>query len=129
MIAVILEKFFTYFTALNETSRPIGAARMTHIIGGGAWPRYIAIEAGIDTMQPTTGFAPRWLLRLRRRLKQWLRAGPPDLPAPYPDYVACPHCGEPEVEVWCNQPEARCHNCGQTFAHPVPADCEPGPEP
>jgi hypothetical protein len=45
--------------------------------------------------------------------------------APYPDYVACPHCGEPEVEVWCYEAEARCHNCGQAFEHPLPAGCGP----
>jgi hypothetical protein len=45
------------------------------------------------------------------------------LPDPFPDYVRCPHCGEAEVEVWCYQDEARCHNCGQTIAHPRPPGC------
>jgi transcription elongation factor Elf1 len=43
---------------------------------------------------------------------------------PYPDYVTCPHCGEPEVEVWCYEKTARCHNCGRTFEHPVPPECQ-----
>jgi hypothetical protein len=46
--------------------------------------------------------------------------------APYPDYVVCPHCGEPEVEVWCYQATARCHNCAQAFEHPFPPGCAPG---
>lgn len=68
--------------------------------------------------------------QLRRWLDGWLSKPAPraELPArdwPYPDYVPCPHCDEPEVEVWCNEPTALCHNCGQTFAHPVPPDCLP----
>mgnify|MGYP001583633018 FL=1 len=35
--------------------------------------------------------------------------------AAYPDYVCCPHCGEPEVEVWSDEKTARCHNCARTF--------------
>ncbi|MBI3359840.1 MAG: hypothetical protein HY023_01890 [Chloroflexi bacterium] len=42
----------------------------------------------------------------------------------YPDYVTCPHCGELEVEVWCNEKEARCHNCGKTFEHKAQPECE-----
>jgi hypothetical protein len=34
------------------------------------------------------------------------------LPDPYPEYLACPACGEPEVEVWSNEGGARCHACG-----------------
>lgn len=49
------------------------------------------------------------------------RTGRP-LPDPYPDYIACPHCGEPEVEVWCYQARVRCHNCGQWIPH-APALC------
>lgn len=44
------------------------------------------------------------------------------LPDPYPEYLVCPHCGEPEVEVWCYQTQVRCHSCGQWFAH-EPATC------
>lgn len=44
------------------------------------------------------------------------------LPDPYPDYIACPRCGEPEVEVWCYQRRARCHNCGAWLPH-TPAVC------
>lgn len=47
----------------------------------------------------------------------------PDLQRPFPDYVTCPHCGEPEVEVWCYDATARCHACGQAFDHALPADC------
>lgn len=49
--------------------------------------------------------------------------GPDDLPLPdpYPDYMTCPHCNEPEVEVWCFQVQARCHRCGQWFPHRPPA--------
>jgi transcription elongation factor Elf1 len=42
---------------------------------------------------------------------------------PYPDYVVCPHCGEPEVEVWCYDPTAQCHACGRTFQHALPVKC------
>jgi hypothetical protein len=47
----------------------------------------------------------------------------PDLQRPFPDYVTCPHCGEPEVEVWCHDAMARCHACGQAFEHPLPVEC------
>ena len=42
---------------------------------------------------------------------------------PFPDYVTCPQCGEPEVEVWCYAVAARCHACGQEFEHTLPLDC------
>jgi hypothetical protein len=42
------------------------------------------------------------------------------LPEPYPDYVPCPHCGELEVEVWCYETKAQCHNCGKWIEHTVP---------
>ena len=46
------------------------------------------------------------------------------LPNPYPEYLPCPLCGEPEVEVWCYQVRVMCHNCGGWFDH-IPADnCE-----
>ena len=56
-----------------------------------------------------------WLARLG------LRLAPAEANAQtgFPDYVTCPHCGEPEVEVWCDQPTAHCHNCGQEFDHKV----------
>jgi len=47
----------------------------------------------------------------------------PDLQRPFPDYVTCPRCGEPEVEVWCYDAAARCHACGQMFDHALPAAC------
>ncbi len=50
---------------------------------------------------------------------------PIDHAHPYPDYVACPQCGEPEVEVWCNATTATCHACGYTFAHALPIECGP----
>lgn len=46
-----------------------------------------------------------------------------NLPRPFPDYVICPHCAEPEVEVWCYDLSARCHACGQAFTHALPSDC------
>ena len=46
-----------------------------------------------------------------------------DLHQPFPDYVPCPHCAEPEVEVWCHDLSARCHACGQAFAHALPVEC------
>ncbi|MCC6165970.1 MAG: tellurite resistance/C4-dicarboxylate transporter family protein [Caldilineaceae bacterium] len=44
--------------------------------------------------------------------------------APFPDYVTCPQCGEPEVEVWCYQSVSYCHNCGRVFHHRRPSQCE-----
>jgi transposase-like protein len=35
-----------------------------------------------------------------------------------PDYVPCPFCAEPEVEVWSGETVTRCHNCGKTFDVP-----------
>ena len=78
-----------------------------------------------------------WRARVRLWLGRWaerlgLHPAPPAPPgpaAPYPDYVTCPHCGEPEVEVWCNEKTARCHNCGRTFDHAVPPDCPEGNPP
>jgi hypothetical protein len=80
-------------------------------------------------MHPTPTPTSRLLPRLRVWLRRRLGLAGPVAPAPFPDYVACPHCGEPEVEVWCDQPEACCHNCGQTFVHAVPPDCPPRPGP
>ncbi len=45
------------------------------------------------------------------------------LPDPFPEYLTCPHCGEPEVEVFCYQPMAHCHACGCEFEHPRPPGC------
>lgn len=42
------------------------------------------------------------------------------LPDPFPDYLECPHCGEPEVEVWCFQTTAVCHRCGNQLPHQPP---------
>ncbi len=49
------------------------------------------------------------------------RTGLP-LPDPFPEYIRCPHCGEPEVEVWCYQVRVRCHNCGGWCEH-TPMAC------
>jgi hypothetical protein len=49
------------------------------------------------------------------------------LPDPYPDYVACPACGEPEVEVWCYEAGIQCHACGAWITH-TPGDCRPPEE-
>jgi uncharacterized protein (DUF983 family) len=43
---------------------------------------------------------------------------------PFPDYVICPWCGEPEVEVWCYETRAHCHACGRDFDHTRPAMCQ-----
>lgn len=51
----------------------------------------------------------------------------PALPAPYPDYIACPHCGEPEVEIWSNEDGASCHTCSRWIEHEVPQDGLTGP--
>ena len=42
------------------------------------------------------------------------------LPDPFPEYVECPHCAEPEVEVWCYQTRVQCHACGEWIAHTPP---------
>jgi hypothetical protein len=49
------------------------------------------------------------------------------LPDPFPDYLVCPHCGEPEVEVWCYQTQACCHRCGGWIDHQPHDDCKIGP--
>lgn len=43
----------------------------------------------------------------------------PDLPLPdpFPEYITCTHCGEPEVEVWCYQARVQCHACGGWMDH------------
>jgi hypothetical protein len=51
----------------------------------------------------------------------WMGEGGLPLPDPFPEYVSCPHCGEPEVEVWCYQAEVRCHQCGQLLPHRQPS--------
>lgn len=45
------------------------------------------------------------------------------LPDPFPDYITCPHCGEPEVEVWCFEVEVYCHACGARIEHRPPPCC------
>ncbi len=42
---------------------------------------------------------------------------------PFPEYIRCPQCGEPEVEVYCYQTTAVCHNCGKSIEHIPPAGC------
>ena len=62
----------------------------------------------------TTGIPMTLLAGLLNRMAFWLssrgRAA-----GRVPDYVPCPLCGEPEVEVWSGEKSARCHNCGNTF--------------
>lgn len=48
------------------------------------------------------------------------RTGLP-LPDPFPEYIPCPHCGEPEVEAWCYQSRVRCHKCGGWVPHTAEA--------
>ncbi len=50
---------------------------------------------------------------------EMLESGLP-LPDPFPEYVTCPHCGEPEVEVWCYQRGVHCHACGEWLEHETP---------
>ena len=47
-----------------------------------------------------------------------------DMAQPFPDYVTCPQCGEPEVEVWCYELTVTCHACGHPFRHSIPKECE-----
>ncbi|GAB4580562.1 MAG: hypothetical protein Fur0022_33040 [Anaerolineales bacterium] len=47
------------------------------------------------------------------------------LPTPYPEYIPCPHCGEPEVEIWCYEKGRHCHACGGWIEHEVPPNCHP----
>lgn len=49
------------------------------------------------------------------------------LPDPFPDYVTCTHCAEPEVEVWCYQAGGICHNCGEWVPYIKPAFCGVAP--
>lgn len=34
---------------------------------------------------------------------------------PKPEYIKCPHCGG-QVEIWSDEEEAECGNCGATVA-------------
>lgn len=45
------------------------------------------------------------------------------LPDPYPDYLPCPYCGEPAIEVWCYQSRVQCHNCGGWVGYSPPSSC------
>jgi len=50
------------------------------------------------------------------------------LPDPFPDYLPCPACGEPEVEVWCYERWVQCHQCGAVFFHPQASECKLCPQ-
>jgi hypothetical protein len=39
-----------------------------------------------------------------------------------PDYVDCPHCGE-EMEIWSDEPLARCPNCNLWVSQERGASC------
>ncbi len=43
------------------------------------------------------------------------------LPDPFPEYIVCPECGEPEVETWCYETLVFCHACGAAIRHRPPA--------
>jgi hypothetical protein len=45
------------------------------------------------------------------------------LPDPYTEYLTCPHCGTPEVEVFCYQTEVACYQCGKIIPHTPPITC------
>ena len=37
--------------------------------------------------------------------------------------MTCPHCGAPEVEIWCYQAAVQCYNCGAWIENQAQADC------
>ncbi len=41
---------------------------------------------------------------------------------PVPDDIACPFCGN-ELEIWSDEPVARCHNCGNWVTRERGASC------
>lgn len=41
---------------------------------------------------------------------------------PRPDYTNCPNC-EAEVEIWSDEPLARCTSCGFWVTHDIGATC------
>lgn len=41
---------------------------------------------------------------------------------PRPDYVECPNC-KVEVEIWTDEPIARCTSCGFWLTHDIGASC------
>ncbi|NPV07757.1 MAG: phosphohydrolase [Anaerolineae bacterium] len=41
---------------------------------------------------------------------------------PRPEYVECPNC-QAEVEIWTDEPLARCESCGFWLTHEVGASC------
>ena len=45
-------------------------------------------------------------------------------PVPFPEYLVCPNCGEPEVEIWCNEKGGTCHACGKWISHEIPRNCK-----
>ena len=87
-----------------------------------------ALQGDLDWMrqdrpiQQRLGRIGRWLYNWAMNLARPAptQEEPPRTDKPYPDYVTCPHCGELEVEVWSNQKQGRCHNCGQVFEYPLP---------
>ncbi len=64
---------------------------------------------GMGKMEPNCS-------RLGRRWQDDPETGLP-LPLPYPEYLTCPYCGEPEVEAWCFEQFVVCHNCGSYIPH------------
>ena len=66
---------------------------------------------------------PHWVEQGRINMLGGCFSQPLPLPDPFPDYVTCPHCGEPEVEVWCYEEAARCHHCGGWIAHTPQENC------
>lgn len=48
------------------------------------------------------------------------------LPHPFPEYLTCPHCGEPEVEIWCYQKAVQCYNCSGWVENKTQRDCQSG---
>jgi hypothetical protein len=76
-----------------------------------------------------TGIIPEWA-GLGHDIPEHTRADPGDppmplqqepsarpLPDPFPDYVTCPVCGEPDIEIWCYEETVRCPTCGAEISH------------
>lgn len=42
--------------------------------------------------------------------------------SPVPEYIECPQCGK-EMEIWSDEPMARCTNCGVWVAKERGASC------
>lgn len=55
----------------------------------------------------------RWQPMGRDERANWI--SPTELASRFPEYLMCPYCDEPEVEVWDCEELTTCHNCGRSF--------------